>query len=111
MGRDWRAVGERVATERARRWTRPEFARAAGISVRVLEDLETGKPRNYSPDTLGPIERALRWEPGSCYRIADGLQPRYAGGPELRAIIDNWHRLPDSFRRALADMAERYADG
>lgn len=108
VGRDWRAVGERVAIERARRWARPEFAKATGLSVRVLEDLETGKPRNYSVETLGAVERALRWEPGSCYRIADGLQPRYVGGPELRAILDNWDRLPDQLRRVLADMVERY---
>lgn len=66
-------------------------------------------PRDYKPDTLGPIEAALRWEPGSCHRIADGLAPRYGDGPELRAIIDAWPHLSDEVRRVLADVAERFA--
>lgn len=107
--RDWRAVGERVAIERARHWTRTGFARATGLSLRVLEDLEKGMARDYKPDTLAAVEVALQWEPGTCYRIADGLAPRYEGGRELRAILDAWPHLTDEVRQVLADVAERFA--
>lgn len=65
--------------------------------------------RDYKPDTLGPIENALHWEPGTCYRIADGLAPKYGDGPALRAIIDAWPNLSDEVRQVLADVAERFA--
>lgn len=109
MARDWRAAGERIAIERARRWpNRVDFAVATGLSVRVLEDLEGGRPKNYAPDTLAAVEIALRWEPGSVYRIADGLAPRYEMGPQLRAIFDAWPALSDEVRSILALIAEQY---
>lgn len=107
MADDWRAVGRRIAIERARRWpNRADFADVTGLSVSVLEQLESGRRKRYAPDTLARIEQALRWEPGTCWDIADGRPVRYVLDAELRAIHDAWPHLHRRDRRMLADLAD-----
>lgn len=104
---DWRRTGARILIERARRWpNRGDFADATGLSRRVLEDLETGRRATYAPATLAAVEVTLSWEPGSCTRIAEGLEPVYGLGPHLRRIHDVWPFLTDDHRRAVAQLAE-----
>lgn len=107
---DWRRLGARITIERARRWpTRIEFARETRLSKRVLEDLETGRRASYSPATLAAVEVALRWEPGTCERVAEGLAPTYELDPQLRHIHDVWPDLTDEHRNAVAQLAETLA--
>lgn len=107
---DWRRAGARIEIERARRWpTREAFAAHTGLSERVLDDLETGKRSRYAPATLGAVELALGWEPGSCERIAEGLGPVSELDPPLRRIHDAWPRVSDRDRDAIAQLAEALA--
>lgn len=54
---------------------RPAFAEAAGISLRTLSDIETGRRANYDPATLAAVEHALNWQTGSIKHILDGGTP------------------------------------
>jgi transcriptional regulator with XRE-family HTH domain len=57
---------------------RPAFAEAAGISLRTLGDLETGRRTNFDPATIAAIEQALRWDTGSIGQILSGGDPSEA---------------------------------
>lgn len=103
----WREVGAQIQAERSRRWsTRDEFARASGVSKRVLCDLENGKRGNYTESTLGQVEGALGWEPGEILARAAGRRVDRAPDRELRRIRDAWPNLSTDARRILADLAE-----
>jgi transcriptional regulator with XRE-family HTH domain len=54
---------------------RPAFAEAAGISLRTLGDLETGRRTNFDPATIAAIEQALRWATGSISQVLSGGDP------------------------------------
>ena len=100
-------LGERIFRERSRRWrTRPEFARAAGLSVRTVLSLESGEKPHYSPGTLAAVESTLGWEPGSCLQAVAGGEPRRSTDPELARIMHVWHRLSRRERRMVVRVAE-----
>lgn len=106
----WRQLGRRIRLERSRRWPRrPDFARAAGLSDRVVGEVERAERPNFSPDTLAGIEYALGWAPGSCDLIRAGRQPRRVEDPEFTRIRDAWPRLSPDARRMLAAVAEHAA--
>lgn len=101
-------MGQRIAVERARRWpTRAAFARAAGLSYRTIDDLETGRRTRFRADTLGRVERALTWEPGTIIAMVEGGRVGYDLDADLRRIHDAWPRLHPDARAMLADLAER----
>jgi transcriptional regulator with XRE-family HTH domain len=54
---------------------RPPFADAAGISLRTLGDIETGRRERYDPATVATLEQALQWKTGSVQHIIDGGDP------------------------------------
>lgn len=107
MVNGWGDVAQRIIAERSRRWpTRRQFALAAGVSKRVLDDLETGRRRNYTDATLGQVEGALGWEPGEIRARAEGHRVRRAPDREMRRIQDAWPHLSTDARRILAALAE-----
>lgn len=71
----WVILGKAVVARRIRMGygTREKFAQAAGISSRLLSDIENGKRTSYDPATLVKLEEALKWEPG-------GVDATLAGG-------------------------------
>ena len=83
-----------VATRTRRGWSRGDLARAAGISARVLGDVERGRPRGrtgFSPETLALIEHALGWGIGSCMRILAGGDP--IAEDATAGVPPEWYRL------------------
>lgn len=100
-------LGERIITERSRRWrTREDFAKATGLSTRLLSDLETGRRSRYQPATLATVEAALGWSPGTCERLAQGGRVRREADPHLTRLLDVWPRLGVEARILLANLAE-----
>lgn len=106
----WARLGRRVAVERGRHWrSRNEFARASGISPRLLGDVERGRRDNYSDATLSAIESALGWEPGTCRRVVEGGRVRRDIDPQTVRLLDVWRTLPAEARELLIELAERAA--
>ena len=106
----WARLGQRVAQERGRHWrSRSAFARAAGISRRVLDDVEKGRRENYSETTLAAIEAALGWAPGTCLRVVQGGRVRRDVDPVLVRLLDVWVTLSPDARAMLVEIAERAA--
>ncbi len=68
--------------------TRQDLAQKAGLSYRLLGDLERGT-RPVSEGSLAIVEQVLGWQPGSSKRILEGGEPRLAiDGPPVSAIAD-----------------------
>jgi len=104
----WARLGVEVAQERGRHWrSRSAFARSAGISRRVLDDVEKGRRDNYSDATLAAIEAALGWEPGTCLRIVQGGRVRRDIDRQMMRLLDAWRTLPPEARELLVLMAEQ----
>lgn len=106
----WERLGRRVAQERGRHWrSRAAFARSAGVSTRVLDDVEKGRRDNYSEATLAAIEAALGWAPGTCLRVVQGGKVRRDVDPMLVRLLDVWTTLSPDARSLLVELAERAA--
>ena len=104
----WARLGRTVTTERGRHWrSRAAFARAAGLSPRLVGDVEKGRRDNYSDATLAAVEAALGWEPGTCLRIVQGGKVRRDVDPQMMRLLDAWRTLPPEARELLVEMAER----
>lgn len=87
-----------------------ELAKAAGLSARMLGDVENARRENWSSGARAQIERALEWEVGSIKRTLDGGNPTpldrtpFATAPPgspASAQSRTW--------AAMADMAQRLA--
>lgn len=108
----WERLGQRVSQERGRHWrSRAAFARAAGISPRVLDDVEKARRSNYSDATLAAIEAALGWAPGTCLRVVQGGRVRRDVDPLMVRLLDVWTTLSPDARAMLVAIAERAAQG
>lgn len=106
----WQRLARRVAAERGRHWrSRAAFAKAAGISSRVVDDIESGRRSNYSEATLAAVEAALGWEAGSCLRVVQGGRVRREVDPTMVRLMDAWVVLSPDARAMLVDIAERAA--
>lgn len=53
-------------------WTNKTLADRSGVSVRTVGHLLEGRRDNYSPATLGRVERALGLEDGAIAGVAEG---------------------------------------
>jgi hypothetical protein len=103
-------LGRVVAAERGRHWrSRNAFARSAGISPRLLGDMEKGRRSNYSDATLAAVEAALGWEPGTCLRVVQGGAVRRDIDPQLVRLLDAWTTMSPDARLLLLELAERAA--
>jgi transcriptional regulator with XRE-family HTH domain len=111
MVEGWGLLAARIASERSRRWrSRAAFAKAAGVSVRVVDDLERGRRSNYSAATLAAVEAALGWEFGSAVRVVSGGRPNREMDPYLAQLVDVWPSLSTDARAMLARLAEYARD-
>lgn len=108
MRGDWLKVARAVRAARVTRWRRREdFAKATGLSVRLLSDIENGRRDNYDPSTVAIIESTLLWEPGSIARTAAGGAPRPVADGAMQRLLASWPNLSQDAREMLADLAER----
>jgi transcriptional regulator with XRE-family HTH domain len=106
----WQRLGREIASERGRHWrSRAAFARASGVSERVIDDIENGNRSNYLDATLAAIEAALGWAPGSCLRIVQGGRVRREHDPLLVRLLDSWRLMSPDARELLVMMAEQAA--
>lgn len=114
MTSGWQRLGRRIKAERGRKGfaTAGALARAAGVSPRTVEVIESGAHSGQPRDTtLAKIEQALGWEPGSAQRIVEGGRPRDAADPLLERVIAAWPQLSGDEQVALAELVERLARG
>jgi transcriptional regulator with XRE-family HTH domain len=111
MVEGWGLLAARIAAERSRRrHSRAAFAKAAGVSVRVVDDLERGRRDNYSDATLAAVEAALGWEFGSAMRVVSGGRPHREMDPYLAQLVEVWPSLSPDARAMLARLAEYARD-
>lgn len=104
----WERLGDTIVTERSRRWrSRAAFAKAAGISTRVLDDLENGARTNYLDSTLAAVEATLGWSQGTCRRVVAGGSIQRDMDSDLVRLMDVWPHLSKDARALLVQMAER----
>lgn len=101
-------LGRAIARERGPRWrSRRDFASAAGISTRTVDDLETGRRDNYLDTTLAAVELALGWQFGTCVRVVQGGRVVHEVDPDLARLLVLWRRLSRDARLMLVEVAER----
>lgn len=78
MNRDWKRLGSAIKAQREHLGltTQQELAQAAGVTRQTVQSLEAGRQRTRMPATIGSIEKALRWEPGTASRLLSGEDER-----------------------------------
>lgn len=82
-------------------------AKAAGISKDTWKRVEAGQ--KVWDRSFAGIESALGWEPGSCRRILDGLDPT-AAGQELAAEEPAVTQIPkEELKRLVGDAVQSAA--
>lgn len=122
---DWDRLGAEVARRRGHLGytSRREFAEATGFPQKTLSDLETHKRENFDRSTLGRLDRALRWQPGSAQAVLDGGDPkpavdqassldprsleRYGDDLELMALVDAAGLSPGEALRVVLWLRKR----
>lgn len=74
MTRDWKRLGLAIKARREELGmpTQQALADAAGVTRQSAQSLESGKQRSRMPATIGRVEKALGWEPGTAARILSG---------------------------------------
>lgn len=108
---DWKRLGERVRAERSRRWRRRvDFARACGLSERVIAAVENAERENFGADVLAAIEATLGWEVGDVTRVLHGLEPFRRVDERMVRLLDIWPRLSPDAQRLVVEFAERAID-
>jgi transcriptional regulator with XRE-family HTH domain len=107
---DWDRLAHLIAAERGRRrWTVLDLAGRASLSERTIEHLESGVRRRYRDTTLGRIEDAFNWKPGTINRILSGNHVDQADGDALlERVVTRWPYLTDDERRSLVDLLETF---
>lgn len=107
----WQRLAHLIGAERGRRrWTVPELAARASLSARTVEYLESAARRRYRDSTLGKIEDAFGWKPGTIARIIDGQINPASQDPDLLLdrIVSRWPYLSMEERLAVVDLLETF---
>lgn len=91
MDRDWKRLGRAIKAQREHLGmaTQQELATRAGVSRQTVISLEGGTERTRVPATIGKVEKALGWEPGTATRILSEAPPepsaaKFADGMPVR---------------------------
>ncbi|MFD4921209.1 helix-turn-helix transcriptional regulator [Streptomyces goshikiensis] len=90
MDRDWKRLGRAIKAQREHLGmaTQQDLADNAGVTRQTVQSLEAGTERKRTPPTIGKVEKALGWEPGTATRIlseaAPEATPRFAEGMPMR---------------------------
>jgi hypothetical protein len=79
----WERLGEYVVARRMALGYRrqADLGAAAGVTSRVIGDIELGRRGNFSHGTVVGLEQALGWESGSMRRVMLGEEPTLAEAP------------------------------
>lgn len=114
-GQDWHRLADHVIARRVALGMRDrrQLAKATGVTDRTLGVLERGG--RVSASTLGAIELALQWAPGSARRILAGGEPDSAApaatgprydDPALQSIWEN-QELSEAERLGAIALIQR----
>lgn len=111
MRTGWQRVGQFVRTRRLqlRYRTTQDFADACHLSYSTINAMETGRRGNFDETTIGLVEGALDWEPGSIERTLQGHRPIPIRAPDLQVLTDLWPRLDPTARSMLLALARQHA--
>lgn len=107
----WDRLAHLIGAERGRRrWSVHDLASRAGLSERTIEYMESGTRRRYRDSTLGAIEDALSWKPGTISRILSGNHTGQEVDSDamLDRVVTRWPYLTDDERRAVVDLLETF---
>lgn len=100
MTRDWKRLGEAIEAARdALGMSQVGLAEAAGISESTVQNYEAGVVRVRLPVTLGHVEQALGWAPGSGVAVLKGGDPTPIAATPAKAELN----LPLRVAQALED--------
>lgn len=103
--RSWHRLGQEIFAARTKRWSRRvDFAKACGLSVRTLVQIENGQPVEHHDETYAAIENCLGWAPGDCQRILEGGKP--TADRELQHVINAWPRLGRQTRAIIVGFVD-----
>jgi transcriptional regulator with XRE-family HTH domain len=87
---DWQRLGRIIVDRRIelgyRR--REDLGATLGVSIRTLGDIETGRRDRYHANTIGSLENALQWAPGSINAILAGGEPAPRPAHHTRASAE-----------------------
>jgi transcriptional regulator with XRE-family HTH domain len=111
MQEGWRRLAELIRADAAGRYdSLASMARAAGLSVRTIEDITAGRRRSYRETTLYRIEAALGWEHGSARRLVEGSPVQREIDPVFARVRDAWPRLTERDRHIVLAVVEALAE-
>lgn len=124
VARNWQELADYIRGELAHKsWSQQDLADAAGVSLKSVSLLLSGKPRSRMPTAVPKIEAALGWAPGTARGFLDKSSPRQASPPatsealhelKLRILNDPEVSAEDKLRlvEKIADiertLGERY---
>lgn len=107
----------------ARHWSQSDLAREADVSLRTVNRIVNGRIRR-TPGSMGRIESALGWTPGTARRIVEeGAEPYQrlrVDDPVIQQVLadmqyvstldlpqDVWRYLVERYEQHLADLRRR----
>jgi transcriptional regulator with XRE-family HTH domain len=103
----WQRLGHLIAAERGRRrWSAEELATRSGLSKRTIDYLEGGQRRRFRSTTLGAIEDAFGWRPGTSLGIVEGMEPVPTRDQLLERVLDRWPHLTEEQQQAIVELLE-----
>lgn len=102
----WKRLGSLIIDRRVALGmkTSKSLAEAAGVTPRLIGDLENGRRSSYAAATKAAIEQALQWQAGTVESILAGGQPTEPASPNplssdptvMEAIDRARNRIDDS---------------
>lgn len=100
---DWARLGARIRAERERQGlSRAALVERSGVAVGTIQNVEgQAVPKGRWPQSLGAIEKAFGWAPGSMKAILDGGEPRFRVGTKAEGCDE---------AQAVSIPAALYAD-
>ncbi|SIN33241.1 helix-turn-helix domain-containing protein [Mycobacteroides abscessus] len=91
------------------------LAEAAGLTTRVISDLESGRRSNFSASTKAQIEGALKWHTGSIDDALKGGEPRPVRGAGVSDLLpprsDTHANSEANAVQGLTERRERIREG
>ncbi len=95
--RPWVALGRAVVGRRVGRGyrTRNEFAKATGLTIKTLGEIERGERVSYDPATLARVEQALQWPIGYIHEMVNLVLPTGDDAPPTALPEPSWLSTPE----------------
>lgn len=113
----WREAGRAVLNRRVQLGmrSRGDFAKAAGLTIKTLGELERGARSNFDPTTLAIVEQVLQWPSGTIVQLAgDHTPPTTAPLSPIASFIERLTAPPtldeqvDTLRHVYGGLPEEY---